>query len=325
MIWLIFLMGMCMPCWNAEPAACTEDSHCQEGYYCQTNVYFCRQCLRCEDYKRAPPPGTIECVKSVVECGGCLESKSSGNNDCGPKPSFMSPKFGRPESHEMRLPIYAWVLLVLLVVAMIIGGVLLIPFINKMTYTTVSRVECQLPPLGTNDQLESTWSAPPAYNAVVNMPSHIEEEQTFHLKPIETAPPNEAREFADRQATRPYSLPNYVRRPQLSTIPSPDSLSIHNNNTEMENSVDGVVTVRSPLMTTVDDVLQNGAASNLEVCPNGVRSSSQAIDTAASAAPENTHITPPVVVVNNNVHLQSVSLSGANIFMPHSPNSVERR
>ncbi|XP_053600525.1 uncharacterized protein LOC128669622 [Plodia interpunctella] len=309
MFWLLLFIGMCIPCWSAEATACTEDSHCPVDYYCELEAYSCRQCLRCEDFKQAPPPATTPCVKSMVECGGCLEQKDDGNNyGCGPK---TKNKIGELESDEIRLPVYAWVLLVLIVVV-IIGGAVLISVINKATYAAVSRSESQIP--GTNGNLE-TWSSPPAYNAVFNIPQDIAEEPPLYVKP--SAPSTDIRESADRQATRPFDPPNYIRGPQLSAIPTPDRFSIHEDRVT-ENSVDGVISLRTPLTDVVS--LPTGTVSNIamEECPNGMsRGIYERVDTEVGDAALRT-CTTPVVVVNNNLHVQSVSVNGTSVFIPQA-------
>ncbi|KAF9410542.1 hypothetical protein HW555_010391 [Spodoptera exigua] len=106
---------------RAQPSFCSEDVHCSEGYYCEkeNKINECRECLSCEDLMREPPAAYKQCIKSVADCGDCINNlvvdrRADVNSKCVP------PDTSEPQS----TPPYVWIFIgigVLLLIAAFVG------------------------------------------------------------------------------------------------------------------------------------------------------------------------------------------------------------
>ncbi|KAJ8726934.1 hypothetical protein PYW08_015331 [Mythimna loreyi] len=192
---LLFCVAVLCVRSRAQPVSCTEDAQCHIGYYCETDAHICRECLSCEDLKREPPRASKTCIKSVAECGACInelvvDRRGDVNAECVP------PSPAPPET----TPYYVWVLIgigVLLFFGIVVGIIAYLlrnPEIFKnagsnQSSTVMARITATAP------------EAPPPYN----------EEEHFIKRPLPRT--QDAREVDGSQAANPYNRPFYERQP----------------------------------------------------------------------------------------------------------------
>ncbi|CAH2063383.1 unnamed protein product, partial [Iphiclides podalirius] len=224
---------------ESQPTVCKLNLHCPPGFYCDADSLVCRECLRCEDLKRAPPQSATPCVKSVVECGPCdkglvEDHRGDVNAQCVPR---------RAGDEYDGFPMYGWVLVALLCIvvltlfSVIVWYVLKHPDTLKVLASTStsmqSRCDRSVVPPTAPDQpppyraLYSTEqpappSPPPAaspyhpsppFNNDPDLQPNDEESSLFIKRPV-AGGGWAARESAGSQAARVYNNPAYVRGAQ---------------------------------------------------------------------------------------------------------------
>ncbi|CAB3256591.1 unnamed protein product [Arctia plantaginis] len=69
---VLCLWALCLSVGHSQPVSCTDGDHCTRGYYCDTEAKKCRECLRCQDFKREPLEDNT-CITSIDKCGLCFK------------------------------------------------------------------------------------------------------------------------------------------------------------------------------------------------------------------------------------------------------------
>ncbi|KAJ8724958.1 hypothetical protein PYW07_015916 [Mythimna separata] len=201
---------------HAQPVSCTEDVQCHDGYYCETDAHICRECLSCEDLKREPPRAINTCIKSVAECGACInelvvDRRGDVNAECVP------PSPSPPET----TPYYVWVLIGIGVLLFLGLGFVIIVYLHRnpeifknagsnQSSTVTARITATAPeaPPPYNPLPQSLYQSPP-YTDVE--PTAYSEEEHFIKQPLSR--PQGARQADGNQAANPYNRPIYEREP----------------------------------------------------------------------------------------------------------------
>ncbi|KAH9646018.1 hypothetical protein HF086_017547 [Spodoptera exigua] len=196
---------------RAQPSFCSEDVHCSEGYYCEkeNKINECRECLSCEDLMREPPAAYKQCIKSVADCGDCI------NNLVVDRRADVNSKCVPPDTSELQsTPPYVWIFIgigVLLLIAAFVGIAYFVVFktpdYDNQSSTVTARITATAP------------EAPPPYNPLPQAPYHspvyneettaYNEDEQFIKRPLSR--PQDARESAGNQAARVYDKPIYER------------------------------------------------------------------------------------------------------------------
>lgn len=207
---------------RAQPSFCSEDVHCFEGYYCEkeNKINECRECLSCEDLMRKPPAAYKQCIKSVADCGDCI------NNLVVDRRADVNSKCVPPDTSDLQpTPSYVWIFIgigVLLLIALFVGIIAYLvifktPDYDNQSSTVTARITATAP------------EAPPPYNPLPQSPYHspvytdvettaYNEDEQFIKRPLPR--PQDTRESAGNQAARVYNKPIYE---QEIPPPSPES------------------------------------------------------------------------------------------------------
>ncbi|CAG5009411.1 unnamed protein product [Parnassius apollo] len=234
-----------LPGGTAQPTACRLDANCPVGFYCEPDLLFCRECLRCEDLKRKPPPSLTSCIKSVAECGPC--DKGLVEDHRGDVNAQCLPKSERDVGDGF--PLYGWVLVAVLcvLVLVLIGGILwyvlkhpdTLKILASTSTSMQSRCERSVVPATAPEHpppYNALYTAvqpsppspplphsplPPAASTLANSETdyqpHDEESSLPFIKRAasgRTWEARESRESAGRQAARVFNNPAYVRGAQ---------------------------------------------------------------------------------------------------------------
>lgn len=273
---VLYMVAVLCPPAHAQPVSCKEDAQCSVGYYCETDVHICRECLSCQDLKRKPPLAVNTCIKSVAECGSCINGlvvnrRDDVNAECVPPETSLEPT-----------PSYVWLLIgigVLLFLALVVGIIaylLRYPEIFKtassnQSSTVTARITAATAP-----------EAPPPYNPLPQSPYHsspytdgeptaYNEDEQFIKRPLSSRP-QDARESAGNQAARVYDKPIYDRD---LPPPSPES-PVPEYAETMTLPIDDEETIQSTWMP-------GGTTSNGDVNANVVNDTNARESEAAGA------------------------------------------
>ncbi|RVE44279.1 hypothetical protein evm_011074 [Chilo suppressalis] len=228
MFWIkLTLLILTYPsCIRLHTTSCTEDLHCSIGYYCEENIHSCRECLRCEDFKREAAAPSVACVKSLLECGKCFEGLTQAYEvytQCIPIST---------ERPTAVLPLYAWLAIAVSLVLMVTILCLFAKIKNlKFAYAT------SVQSLHTSPMMQSALAPPPAYHDIdsVAPSSPSDHSEAFEMQklvetpyPCETLPSPDMRprENSSSQNARVFNNPAYVRAPQHGTRPNSPYLSV---------------------------------------------------------------------------------------------------
>ncbi|CAH0397265.1 unnamed protein product [Chilo suppressalis] len=212
---------------------CIDDSQCSSGFFCEEILHTCQECVRCGDLQRETLVPPDYCVKSVLDCGGCLKGFVEDlriDHACIP---FSERAKGT--SGGSLLPTYAWVLIVLslLVVLTIISIYIfkketLFSYICKIRTSTHASVQSRC---NYNGVVAAPATAPPAQEPPpaydLYYPSERpvspsdagdhntlpEESSDPFIKRMPATPAHWARLSADNQAAIPFNNPSYIRGP----------------------------------------------------------------------------------------------------------------
>lgn len=233
---------------RGQPASCTQDVQCHDGYYCVTDAGICRKCLSCQDLKREPLQAVNTCIKSVAECGDCIndlvvDRRGDVNAECVP------PSTSPPET----TPSHVWALIgigVLLFLALVVG---IIAYLlrnreifkncgsdqsNTVTVRITATAPEAPPPYNPLPQSPIQYQSPP-YKDVE--PTAFNEEEHFIKRPLPW--PQDAREAADNQAANPYNRPFYEREPGVEfPVAENPEIPIHDEDTMPSAWVPGETT-----------------------------------------------------------------------------------
>ncbi|CAG9791911.1 unnamed protein product [Diatraea saccharalis] len=202
MFWTAIVILTCLIGVRSEPTSCTEDSQCSSGFYCEASARFCRECLRCEDFKRESPMPTDVCVNlvHVYPEGLCMPHDAENTTEL--------------------LPLYAWVAIAAGLVLMVV----ILCLFSKMKKFKIAYAATDQS-LQTIQRVEDVLLRPPAYHDIDNRspapPRNYAEtpimhklDESPHSNVTLPSPVFRRCENSDSQYARIFNNPVYVREPQ---------------------------------------------------------------------------------------------------------------
>ncbi|XP_037297465.1 uncharacterized protein LOC115445822 isoform X2 [Manduca sexta] len=218
---------------GAHPVTCSSNDECGEGHYCEISAHRCIECLQCGNLKRQPPPFLPEnsCVKTLVDCGPCLEGLVVDHRDVNAECVFPESQGNSPI-----LPVYSWVFIGIAII-IVIGMAVCFYLYRKPEIFKASMSNCSLF-VGPSEVSQASPDLPPPYNPDYSfVPSQnrsyappadwtnppVDDTAQPFIKRVPSAQPQDARERADTQRARIFNRPAYSYQEEEESVCSPES------------------------------------------------------------------------------------------------------
>ncbi|XP_041973350.1 uncharacterized protein LOC121729031 isoform X2 [Aricia agestis] len=199
---------------------CSDVVHCPEGSYCDTEAHLCTKCLVCEEHRRKPPEAATACIRSITECGPCVEEGDVS-------PECMGTAAGGATPAYVWGAVFVALLLLALIVFIVVYAVRNLGDFKIRAFASASVQQPQQFAASAPQELPPPYAPRPwddyAPDSQPSSGTYVPQDDSIHpfISRDTKGRATGARESDDNQAARPYGYPSYVRPPSYEHEESP--------------------------------------------------------------------------------------------------------